>query len=148
MPVDNTHIHKWEIDIPIPVELRNKSGTLYANGETFRNGKEIIATIFFEYKSLRIILWTDKKKLDYYDVSYIPEEIWEILKGDKAFFKMTHSSLTYEDVVRRTEIYDGDDISYQEFESVVTGLPKETMPEAIMSDRLAIQNAIQKFRKS
>jgi len=147
MTTDSTHIHSWEIDTPISATLRNGSGSLFLNGETFRNGKEIIATIYFEYKSLRINLWSENKKQTEMDLDYIPEEIWDILKGDKAFFKILSSSLTYEDCIRRTNLYDGDDLTYPEFESAVTGLPiKKTMSEAIMNNKLAIQDALRKFR--
>jgi hypothetical protein len=145
-----TEIYHWNIPIPLPINLGdNRQGSLHVMGETYRNGSFIQAKIFFGYGDLIIVLWKHSRELDRFDFHYYPEEIWDRLNAEDAFYQMVPLFMTYENCMARTKRFEGDNISFEEFQNTCLGMaPPPVDPKTISEDIENVRRSINNIFRS
>jgi len=150
MAEDSTDIHHWNIPIPMPINLGdNRHGVLHLMGETFRNPQTIQAKVYFCYGDLVIVLWKASKEVDRFDFRYYPQEIWDKLSGDKAFQDMIPRFMTYEMCMARTKKFDGDTLSFEEFQKACLGMaPPPVEPETVAEDIDHVKRSLRNLFRS
>lgn len=122
-------VFKWNVPVPVPVILDGgKHGSLRIKGETFRDKNQIQCTLYFDYGDLRITLWKASQHLPEIEFQLLAEEIWSKLNGDGAFEDLIRRPLDYQSCSRRTERYNGDSISYDEFRRASLGMAPPPTP--------------------